>query len=83
MDRRGKLAVVEMSDEDQNIFQSALFPLNELISGCQGKNGCVIDIDEIIDYNAHKNLTAEMVSSKINNLVIDKLEKYILTRISK
>ena len=83
VDRHGKLAVVEMSDEDQNIFQSALFPLNELISGCQGKNGCVIDIDKIIDYDAHKNLTAEMISSKINNLVIDKLEKYILTRISK
>lgn len=83
VDKHGKLAVVEMSDEDQNIFQSALFPLNELISGCQGKNGCVIDIDKIIDYDAHKNLTAEMVSSKINNLVIDKLEKYILTRISK
>lgn len=83
VDNHGKLAVVEMSDEDQNIFQSALFPLNELISGCQGKNGCVIDIDKIIDYDAHKNLTAEMISSKINNLVIDKLEKYILTRISK
>ncbi len=83
VDKHGKLAVVEMSDEDQNIFQSALFPLNELISGCQGKNGCVIDIDKIIDYDAHKNLTAEMISSKINNLVIDKLEKYILTRISK
>ena len=83
VDKHGKLVVVEMSDEDQNIFQSALFPLNELISGCQGKNGCVIDIDKIIDYDAHKNLTEEMISSKINNLVIDKLEKYILTRISK